>query len=445
MRKIISVLLCAVLLIYLPLSVFAAQEVTVTTTLTDNSLQRGSRKTFDVIARDAAGQKTEAKVFLNGEEVPFTWDDSTKTSFTLHFTKEGENTVKVISAGKTVKYTIIYKKAQKGEVIGTSIWSVEAFSLGAGYIIKPVEVAVREGENSAAELINLLHHNGLVGFYGGKTDKAFYIAYIADGDIKADSYENYKRSGRAENPRKLNIKTNIPQVLVPYLKKNMTTFIPDDYEQNFEGILGEFAVTNGSGWMYSVNNNFPNVGFSDTYLSDGDVVRVQFTLAYGADIGGGNAVGKDGTQYFPIADKTELTKSICHALKKGQNIEAALRAAEKLDASQSEVDSAVNGLKTVTAAPSKTAPPATDKPQKTAEAKTTDENIITTATPEVTEEIINTVSPTDEIVSETTPKTTPQITEKGKSGGNAALIIIIAAAVSALGTGVFFVIKRRKK
>ena len=31
--------------------------------------------------------------------------------------------------------------------------------------------------------------------------------------------------------------------------------------------LGEFVITNGSGWMYSVNNVFPNVGFADTYLS----------------------------------------------------------------------------------------------------------------------------------------------------------------------------------
>ena len=54
--------------------------------------------------------------------------------------------------------------------------------------------------------------------------------------------------------------------------------------KTWKGHLGEFVITNGSGWMYSVNNVFPNVGFADTYLSDGDIVRVQFTLGYGADI-----------------------------------------------------------------------------------------------------------------------------------------------------------------
>ncbi len=38
--------------------------------------------------------------------------------------------------------------------------------------------------------------------------------------------------------------------------------------------------------MYSINNIFPNVNFADGYLSDGAVVRVQFTLGYGSAISG---------------------------------------------------------------------------------------------------------------------------------------------------------------
>ena len=47
--------------------------------------------------------------------------------------------------------------------------------------------------------------------------------------------------------------------------------------------------------MFCLKNVFPNVGFADSYLSEGDVVRVQFTLAYGSDIGGGYAMGTGGS------------------------------------------------------------------------------------------------------------------------------------------------------
>ena len=40
-----------------------------------------------------------------------------------------------------------------------------------------------------------------------------------------------------------------------------------------------------SGWMYSVNDLFPNVGCSDYKLSAGDVVRILYTCDLGKDIG----------------------------------------------------------------------------------------------------------------------------------------------------------------
>ena len=51
--------------------------------------------TFDVFAKDGDGNKlpaSEVTVLLNGDPVSVNWDDDTKTSYTLHFTKEGVNT-----------------------------------------------------------------------------------------------------------------------------------------------------------------------------------------------------------------------------------------------------------------------------------------------------------------------------------------------------------------
>lgn len=74
-------------------SVSAASGPTITATLTDNAVQKGSKKTFDVWAKNSAGEKIKATVKLNGKIVSPTWDDTEKTSYTLVFTEEGENIV----------------------------------------------------------------------------------------------------------------------------------------------------------------------------------------------------------------------------------------------------------------------------------------------------------------------------------------------------------------
>lgn len=343
----------------------AVSGPSVITTLSDNALQRGSKKTFDVWARNSSGNKIKASVKLNGQKVDPTWDDNEKTSYTLLFTVEGENIVTVSASSdggkkKELTYHIIYQKAAAGEAIGTATWSVEAFSIGCGYIIYPIDMPIYEGETAAEQLIRLLHSNGLTGYYGGTVKSSFYLAYIADGTAEAQKYNSYQKSGTPSNPQSLNLNPCIPSLLVPYLEDTMTFYDPDDYINNWRGYLGEFAFTNGSGWMYSVNNIFPNVGFADSYLSDGDTVRVQFTLGYGADIGGFGAVGTNipnvdnqpTSGYYYTADKDTLTKAIAKARASGllerSNVAAAydsaLNVMSALNAAQSSADCAADAL-----------------------------------------------------------------------------------------------------
>lgn len=60
-----------------------------------------------------------------------------------------------------------------------------------------------------------------------------------------------------------------------------------------EGInnLYEFDVGELSGWMYSVNDWFPNYGCSRYQLKDGDVISWVYTCDLGKDVGGHSAVG----------------------------------------------------------------------------------------------------------------------------------------------------------
>ena len=57
------------------------------------------------------------------------------------------------------------------------------------------------------------------------------------------------------------------------------------------GNLYEFDCGNLSGWMYKVNNVFPNYGCSQYKLKQGDVIEWEYTCELGDDIGGGQSVG----------------------------------------------------------------------------------------------------------------------------------------------------------
>ena len=268
--------------------------VTLETTLEDGITQRNSRMTFDVFAKDGDGNKlpaSEVTVLLNGDPVSVNWDDDTKTSYTLHFTKEGENTVEIKAHKSSLTYTITYVKAEPGDVVGKAVFTVEALSLGGGYIIEPCYVDIIEGENAAQALARLLEERGFTYSNTGSLESGFYLSHI-----QGDALAGIDPTG-----------DSIPQALREKLEeKNF-----DIQTRTDETSLGEFDYTSASGWMYCLKNVFPNVGFADSYLSEGDVVRVQFTVAYGSDIGGGFAMGSgDSAGYFDMANKDTLTRRV---------------------------------------------------------------------------------------------------------------------------------------
>ena len=268
--------------------------VTLETTLEDGITQRNSRMTFDVFAKDGDGKKlpaNEVTVLLNGDPVSVNWDDDTKTSYTLHFTKEGENTIVVKAHKSSLTYTITYVKAEPGDVVGKAVFTVEALSLGGGYIIEPCYVDIIEGENAAQALARLLEEKGFTYDNTGSLESGFYLSHI-----QGDALAGIDPTG-----------DSIPQALREKLEEKGF----DIQTRTDETSLGEFDYTSGSGWMYCLKNVFPNVGFADSYLSEGDVVRVQFTLALGSDIGGGYAMGTGGSAgYYEVANKDALTRRV---------------------------------------------------------------------------------------------------------------------------------------
>lgn len=317
--------------------------ITLETTLPAESFtQKNSRRTFDVIARDAEGNKlptSEVKVTLNGTAVKVNWDDSVKTSYTLVLTKEGENTLVINARGKKIlTYTITYIKAEQGEVVGQAAFALEAFTLGEGYIIEPTLVDIHEGENAAYMLKSFLAANGFDLTYTGSLDSGFYMSFVKGSKLASIDPDG----------------GNIPTELLEKLIEKGFSITP----RTDLNSLGEFDYTTGSGWMYCLNNIFPNVGYADSYLSEGDVVRSQFTLAYGSDMGGGFAMGDNNYKgYFPVANKDDLTYRVAQInaeIKKNANYlkdnslqtayDNAMTVLEDLLSSQADVDAALAAL-----------------------------------------------------------------------------------------------------
>ncbi len=127
----------------------------------------------------------------------------------------------------------------------------------------------------------------------------------------------------------------------------------NDGNKHYPG-LGEFSYSEKSGWMYMVNNTFPQQGMGYYIPKDGDVVRYQFTLwGTGKDVGD----KYDGSGIF-IANRDALTKYIAEfngradkdVLLSIQHIQDAydnaMKIIQDLTLDQSSVDSALAYLKT---------------------------------------------------------------------------------------------------
>ncbi|MFF2878053.1 DUF4430 domain-containing protein, partial [Gottfriedia sp. NPDC057991] len=172
--------------------------------------------------------------------------------------------------------------------IGYVTMSVEANTLGAGLIRQPVKVPFYEGENYAKVIDRFLNGTSNYDRYGS-LNSGFYLSKV-----------------KLENG---NIDVNIPTVIKNAMNLNNEEIIANGVQK--AGYLGEFDYFNMSGWMYSVNNEFPNVGASDKLPKDGDVCRWQFTLyGYGSDLGQDNSSFGGDKALYTAANKDSLLKKV---------------------------------------------------------------------------------------------------------------------------------------
>ena len=203
--------------------------------------------------------------------------------------------------------------------------SLDAQTLGLGYLIKPTCVKVTEATQASKVITDLIKQavnarfagegevlEGHQEYHAGEPAEKY--AYIHTGTIEDSFYlaEVYwPEQGEATVASYITDKTG---PITSYAK---------DRAGNY---LGEFDYYSMSGWMYSVAEtgknedgtfsevsapSFPGVGAAQWRMRDGEVMRWQFTVyGYGADLNADNSAWGQDSITGNSGDKTELTYEI---------------------------------------------------------------------------------------------------------------------------------------
>lgn len=165
------------------------------------------------------------------------------------------------------------------EPAGYVVMSVEKLTLGQGFIAEPQKVAFYKGETLAQVLDRLLTAENREYLHTGALTSGFYLSDIQDADRGIVTIPSYIYA------------------MIPAEK----TISPRDSSPAY---LGEYDYYHQSGWMYSLNNAFPDVGAGNVAAQDGMVVRWQFTLVgYGGDLGNSNPSAQSPRTFM---DRTKL-------------------------------------------------------------------------------------------------------------------------------------------
>ena len=176
-------------------------------------------------------------IYVNGEEVEYRGRSGTAYEYLLHL-QQGENEV-VISVKDnqqyetTKTYTVLYNPSQI-----TVTFQLEAGTVGLGMLIPRHEVTI-DGNTTLAQLVEqqLAEYN-FTSMITGSVDNSYYLAGI-------------KKPGMTNG-----------------------LHVPDELKQ--------MIIEDGMG---CVNNYYVGTGMASRNLSDGDEIRVRYTLAGGKDIG----------------------------------------------------------------------------------------------------------------------------------------------------------------
>lgn len=203
-------------------------------------------------------------VSVNGMVVPAPVSQSGyKFGYSTYLSNEGANTITITATdadgySATRSWTVYY---ENGDITVTV--SVEASTVGLGYLVYPTEVTVPGGTDAWSIVEKVLTENGF-----GISSSGSYLSAIRRSGIC---------SGFFIDPELMEL------IMADGMDENGAGLDPQPYSMDS---LGEFDFYRWSGWMYSYNGSYPGYGMNVCKPQDGSVIRVRYTLALGKDIGG---------------------------------------------------------------------------------------------------------------------------------------------------------------
>lgn len=183
--------------------------------------------------------------------------------YTAYLSNVGANTITITATdgdgyAATRSWTVYY---EEGTVTVTV--SVEATTVGLGYLVPPTEVTVPGGTDAWSIVEKVLTENGYTVSVRGSYLSAIQRSGICSGFfIDSELMDLIMADGMDENGAGLD---------------------PQPFSMDS---LGELDFYRWSGWMYSYNGSYPGYGMNVCKPQDGSVIRVRYTLAMGKDIGG---------------------------------------------------------------------------------------------------------------------------------------------------------------
>lgn len=252
--------------------------------LTDGLVLKNPAVLLLVEGRSGQGEQLYSNNFtvaVNGTVIPApTSQTGSLFGYDAYLLYEGANTITVtavdndgVSASRT--WTVYYEAGQITVTV-----SVEATTVGLGYLIPPTQVTVPGGTDVMSIVLDLLEKNGYT--HTGGSD---YLASIAKPGINNGYHID-------------------PELMDLIITDGMDAFgAGRDPKPGSMDSLGEFDYYRWSGWMFSYNGRYPGYSMSACKPQDGAVIRLRYTLALGKDIGGfsaalGSGYGQTSGNYY---------------------------------------------------------------------------------------------------------------------------------------------------
>ena len=203
-------------------------------------------------------------VSVNGMVVPAPVSQSgSKFGYSTYLSNEGANTITITATdgdgyAATRSWTVYY---ENGDITVTV--SVEATTVGLGYLVPPTEVTVPGGTDAWSIVEKVLTENGY-----GISGSGSYLSAIQRSGICSGFFIDSEL---------------MELIMADGMDENGAGLDPQPFSMDS---LGEFDFYRWSGWMYSYNGSYPGYGLNVCKPQDGSVIRVRYTLAMGKDIGG---------------------------------------------------------------------------------------------------------------------------------------------------------------